>query len=163
MKNILAVALLGSFAVSFVLAQAPAPAARKAEADATALAQAALVRNRLANTPGSDKTLRSLTAAVLALPPWAPFYPGALLGMDSGKDGPGVVQVGFTTTDSEAQVARFYMQRLQARGKPVDLKEGPMRTIEVSNAQGNQITTILLSPGSGGGTSGVIKHEGGGY
>lgn len=129
--------------------------------DATALAKAAVARSTLPDPGG--KIARSLADAVRALPPWAPFYPAAALGMDSSSRGPGMVQVGFATRDSPDQVAHFYVERFKVRAKPIELREHGVRTIEVSNAKGDQITSVILQPRSGGGVVGVIKHEGGGY
>lgn len=129
--------------------------------DADALAKARIAESKAPDPKG--EVARKLADAVRALPPWAPFYPSAALGFDSGRDGPGNVQVGFTTRDSEDKVARFYLERFKTRGKPTDQKEPGVRTIEVSNAKGDQITTVVLQPGEGGRVAAVIRHEGGGY
>lgn len=147
-----------AFALAFLLpfstlAQAPV------KVDALALAKTALQQSQL---PDADGTLvRKLAEAVRALPTWAPFYPGAQLGMDSGREAPGQVQVGFLTRDTQEAVARFYLERLKVRGKPVDLREAGVRTLEVSNAAGDQITSVILQSRAGGGVSGTIRHEGG--
>ena len=147
---------LGAVGAGAVLAQA-APA----RLDAAAVAKAAIANSRLPDKDG--RVEQGLVKALKALPPWAPFYPGALIGLDSGTDGPGSVQVGFSTADREDKVAQFYVERLRARGAPTDTKEPGVRTIEVSNAAQTQITTIVLMPRAGGGVSGTIRHEGGGY
>lgn len=137
------------------LAQSPG------KVDPQALAKAAVAESRLPDPGG--KVVKQLAAAVMALPPWAPFYAGAKLGLDSNRDAPGTVQVSFSTRDSEETVARFYLERLSKRAKPDDLREPGVRTIEVSNAKGDQITSVILQPRAGGGVSGLIRHEGGGY
>lgn len=144
-------------ALSPVLHGAPA----QAQVDADALAKARIAESKTPDPKG--EVARKLADAVRALPPWAPFYPSASLGFDSGREGAGIVQVGFTTRDSEDKVARFYVERFKARGKPTDQKEPGVRTIEVSNAKGDQITTVVLQPGEGGRVSALIRHEGGGY
>lgn len=149
------VALCAALAAGTVAAQTAG------KPDPTAIAKAAIAHSRLPDKDG--KAERTLVAALKALPPWAPFYPGALLGLDSGSDAPGTLQLGFSTADSEANVVAFYLQRLKARGTPTDLKERGVRTLEVSNSDQSQITSIILMPRGGGGVSGIIKHEGGGY
>lgn len=131
------------------------------QVDADGLAKARIAESKTPDPKG--ELARKLADALRALPPWAPFYPGATLGFDSGREGAGNVQVGFLTRDSEDKVARFYVERFKARGRPSDQKEPGVRTIEVSNAKGDQITTVVLQPGEGGRVSGLIRHEGGGY
>ena len=130
--------------------------------DPDALAEAALEASALPDPDGVQA--KALAAAVRALPPWAPYYAGARLGLDSATDAPGSVQLSFTAADPEAKVAAFYLDRLKARGAPTDLQEPGVRTIEVANAAGDQITSVILRPADdGGGTSVILRHEGGGY
>lgn len=129
--------------------------------DADAIARAAVVEMRLPDPEG--EVVKKLAEALRALPPWAPFYPGARLGLDSGSDAPGSVQISFTTPDPEDKVAAFYLQKLRPRGAPTDLKEAGVRTIEVSAADDAQITSVILSPADDGRVAVVLKHEGGGY
>ncbi len=125
--------------------------------DPDSLARAAVESQRL---PDPEGTLAlGLAEAVRALPEWAPFYPGARLGLDSSTQGANSVQVGFTTTDSEDAVAQFYMKTMGAKGKPSDQPEDGVRSIEVASPDQTEITSVILSPGEGGGVSGIIRYE----
>lgn len=142
-------------------ADAPAAASNETASEADALARATIADMGLPDADGS--VAEALAAAVSALPPWAPFYPGARLGADSATDGPGQVQVSFTTSDPEDKVASFYLKSFAQRGTPIDLKESGVRTIEVTSADGTQITSAILMPAEGGDVAVILKHEGGGY
>jgi hypothetical protein len=145
-------------ATSAVLCGGAMAATAAPAADAEALARAAIAESKLPDPGGA--TLRKLAGAVRALPAWLPWYPGARLGLDSAPPDGGVLQLGFSSTDSEARLAAFYLERLRARGTPTDLREAGVRTIEVSNASGTQITSVILMPRAGGGVTGLLKHEG---
>lgn len=142
-------------------ADAPAAASKEAASEADAIARATIADMGLPDPDGS--VAEALAAAIRALPPWAPYYPGARLGADSGTDGPGEVQVSFTTNDPEDKVASFYLKSFGQRGTPIDLKESGVRTIEISSADGIQITSAILTPADGGDVAVILKHEGGGY
>lgn len=125
--------------------------------DPDSLARATLAAQNLPDPEG--KLALALAEAVRALPEWAPFYPGARLGLDSGAEGESVVQVGFTTTDSEEKVAAFYMNAMRVKGNPTDLPEDGVRSIEVASPDQSEITSVILSPAEGGGVSGIIRYE----
>lgn len=164
MRRLFSLATLALAACSPQGAAPGAPAESKGAAaatDADQIAGATVAGSKLADADGA--IAKSLVDALRALPPWAPFYPGARLGLDSSADGRGAVQVGFSTTDSPDKVAAFYLDAFKRRGPATDLVEPGVRTIEVANADGTQITTVIIQPGENGGASGVLKHEGGGY
>lgn len=125
--------------------------------DPDSLARAALEAKNVQDPDG--KAALALAEAVRALPEWAPFYPGARLGLDSGAEGERVVQVGFTTSDSEEKVAAFYMNAMRAKGNPTDLPEDGVRSIEVASPDQSEITSVILSPAEGGGVFGIIRYE----
>jgi hypothetical protein len=133
----------------------------EAASDADAIARTTISAMQLPDPEGTVAV--ALSDALRALPPWAPLYPGARLGVDSATNGLGSVQISFTTKEPEDKVAAFYLQRFAQRGAPTDLKEAGVRTIEVASADDAQITSVILSPEDDGGLSVILQHEGGGY
>lgn len=125
--------------------------------DPDSLARAVLQAQNVPDPEG--KLALSLAEAVRALPEWAPFYPGARLGLDSSAETEGMAQVSFTTNDPEEKVAAFYSNSMRAKGNPTDLPEDGIRSIEVASPDQSEITSVILSPAEGGGVSGIIRYE----